>query len=70
MSCSRTQRSDADEAQTRNWSVSRYALYHKATVPPRSFWREYVDAQTGTSKPLVYLYAKTVVSRFTINMQK
>ena len=28
VTCSRTQRSDADEARTRNWSVSRYALDH------------------------------------------
>ena len=28
VTCSRTQRSGADEAQTRNWSVSRYALDH------------------------------------------
>ena len=34
MSCSRTQRSDTGEAQTRGPSVSSQALYHWATVLP------------------------------------
>ena len=34
MSCSRTQRSDTDEARTRSHSASSQALYHWATAPP------------------------------------
>ena len=55
VSCSRTQHSDASEAQTRGPLVSSQALYHRATVLPKYLFRG-VPVYKGLKHILVDLY--------------